>query len=369
MTSELTSERAADPGKRSPRRALRRPPRRYILLLQLAIVGLIVWLLVVPQIRKSKASLSLIFDVDSSWLLVAVAAELLSLAAYAMTTRAMLPRRERPSLQRVLRIDLSSIALSHCVPDGGAAGTALCWRLLVAAGVPSAEAMVAKLAQGLLAAVVLQAMLVVAFAAGMATADLGRWNTLPAAMSLAIVLVAAALVLVLRRRGVRRALANALARLPRYGPRAARAAGRIYRRHAVRQFQATFAERHHMAAPVVFAAANWGLDALALWASIATFGDRVGLEGLATAFAIQSFAAWLPVSPSGLGISEGLMIPALIAFGASSSSAVLGVLTWRVLAFWLPMPIGAVAYGSLCLGARSEPPPSDDRVGILGSNQ
>lgn len=346
-------------------------PRWSIVLAQLAVLGLAVWLLVVPQVRRSSASLQLLLDMDSVWLAVAVLAELGSLGAYAFATRSMLPRACRPSLLRVLRIDLSAIALGHCVPDGGAAGTALAWRLLVAAGVPSREAVFAKLAQGLLAAVVLQAMLVGAFGLGLTSTDLGRWNTVPAALSVSVLLIVVVSFLVVRRPGVRQAVIRALARLPRYGSRIAAGATRLYRRHAVQQLRATFTTPRHVLFSASFVAANWAFDAVALWASVSAYGSHVGLEGLAAAFAIQTFAAWLPVTPSGLGISDGLMIPALIAFGASSTSAVLGVLTWRVLAFWLPMPIGALAYGSLRIRAPRDAPVSagqqESRVSPPGS--
>jgi uncharacterized protein (TIRG00374 family) len=339
---------------------LRAVPRRYVIAAQLALLGLAVWLLVVPQVRRSSGSLQLIFDMDSAWLPVAFGAEFVSLAAYALATRSMLPRTSRPSLLRVLRIDLSAIALGHCLPDGGAAGTALAWRLLVAAGVPSAEAVFAKLAQGILAAVVLQTMLVGAFALGLTSADLGRWNTVPAALSTTVVLISLVLLLVLRRPGVRRALLRTLARLPRYGSRLAAGATQLYHRHAIQQLRATFAAPRHVVFAATFVAANWAFDAVALYACVSAYGSPVGLEGLAAAFAIQTFAAWLPVTPSGLGISDGLMIPAMIAFGASGTSAVLGVLTWRVIAYWLPMPMGALAYGSLRVQTqpRTQPRPA-----------
>jgi uncharacterized protein (TIRG00374 family) len=334
---------------------LRARPRHHVVLAQVVVLGLAVWLLVVPQVRRSSGSLGLLGDVDSVWLPIAVAAELISLAAYTLTTRSMLPRRSRPSLPRVARIDLSSIALAHCFPDGGAAGTALSWRLLVAAGVPSAEAMFAKLAQGVLATIVLQTMLVGAFAMGLTSSHFGRWNTVPAAMSTAVVVVAALLVIVLRRRTVRGALFRWLSKLPRYGPRLAAGAVRLYHAHAVQQLHATFLAPRHVVFSAGFAAANWAFDAAALWASVSAYGPSVGLEGLAAVFAIQTFAAWLPVTPSGLGISDGIMIPALIAFGASSTSAVLGVLTWRVLAYWLPLAFGALAYVSLRMSSRARP--------------
>ena len=44
------------------------------------------------------------------------------------------------------------------------------------------------------------------------------------------------------------------------------------------------------------------------------------------------------------------MIPALIAFGSGHLAAVLGVLTWRAINYWMPIPLGAAAYGALHLG-------------------
>lgn len=326
---------------------VRQRPRAFLISSQVALLGLAVWLLVLPQVRKSSGSMNLLFDMDNPWLPLALGAELLSLAAYALTTRSILPQRNRPSLVRVLRIDLSSIALGHCLPDGGAAGTALAWRLLVAAGVPSAEAAFAKLAQGLTAAVVLQAMLLAGFALGLPDTGFERWNTVPAVLSAGLLITIAVIVLALRRRGVRLAIHRALRRLPRYGARVAEAAAIAYRRHAVQQVRGTFNRPGQVVRTGLYAGTNWAFDALALWACIAAYGSHVGVGGLAAAFAIQAFAAWLPLTPNGLGLSEGLMIPALLAFGASSSAAVLGVLTWRLLAYWLPMPIGALAYASL----------------------
>jgi hypothetical protein len=75
-------------------------------------------------------------------------------------------------------------------------------------------------------------------------------------------------------------------------------------------------------------------------------------------FGVQALAAWLPITPSGLGISEAVMIPALIAFGSPRSAAVLGILTWRVLAYWLPIPLGALAFGSLRVFNRSAAKPA-----------
>ncbi len=44
---------------------------------------------------------------------------------------------------------------------------------------------------------------------------------------------------------------------------------------------------------------------------------------------------------------EGTLIPLLLAFGTPGAAAVLGALTWRLLQFWLPIPVALACYASL----------------------
>jgi uncharacterized protein (TIRG00374 family) len=48
--------------------------------------------------------------------------------------------------------------------------------------------------------------------------------------------------------------------------------------------------------------------------------------------------------PGGVGGVEGGMIGALIAFGVPGGLAVVSVLTYRAIAFWLPTVPGVIAY-------------------------
>ena len=54
----------------------------------------------------------------------------------------------------------------------------------------------------------------------------------------------------------------------------------------------------------------------------------------------------LPV-PGGIGAVDGGMIAALVGFGVPAGPALVGVLSYRALAFWLPIVPGAVAYVQL----------------------
>ncbi len=321
---------------------------------------LVTWFLVVPQLHGSVHSLHLLFHVGSSWILMALAAELASLGFSSLLTRAMLPRQTRPSMHRVMRIDLSAIALGHCLPDGGAAGTALSWRLLTAEGVPSSEAAFAKVAQGLGSAIVLQALLLASYGIGLTISGLSQWEILPAAGSVGILTLAALIVIGVRSVGFRRRAGRIVHAIPWFGARLARLLSGVYRRHLVEQLRGMFSGWPVVLVTASWAAANWALDAFALWASLRAYGSHVGLEALAVAFGLHALATWLPITPSGLGISEALIIPALIAFGSPRSAAILGILNWRVIAYWLPIPIGALAYGSLRLFKRSPAKPATE---------
>jgi uncharacterized membrane protein YbhN (UPF0104 family) len=97
----------------------------------------------------------------------------------------------------------------------------------------------------------------------------------------------------------------------------------------------------------LWASANWLLDAASLWVFLAAFGHRVGLANM---------LAVLPLSPGGLGIIEGVLIPSLIGFGTPRTVATLGVLAWRLFNFWAPIPAGGAAWLSLRLNWQKEQP-------------
>ena len=96
-----------------------------------------------------------------------------------------------------------------------------------------------------------------------------------------------------------------------------------------------------------WAAANWLLDAASLWVFVAAFGYRVSIVGLLVAFGLANVLAAIPITPGGLGVIEAVLTSTLVGFGTPSTVAILGVATYRLLNFWLPIPLGALAYVSL----------------------
>lgn len=320
--------------------------------LRLVALALVVEYLVLPQLAGSRASFHLISDVISPWTLLAIVAEAGSLIAFAFGTRAMLPTQVRPSWWRVMRIDMSTIALSHCVPAGSAAGTGLGLRLLKQADVPVADAAFGKVAQGVGSMLVLLMLLWTALAVAI---PLHGSSPLYLTVTVAglIIFVVVTIVLVLLGYGRARG-ARWVGRLTRALPGIEDDSGARLVEKVGSQFDIVIRDKRRLSAAIAFAAANWLCDATALWASVRIFGHTLGYPGLIVPYALGQAAGWIPITPGGLGLVEGVIVPAIVGFGSPRSAAILGVILWRLLSFWLPIPLGAAAYGSLIRTHRLE---------------
>jgi uncharacterized protein (TIRG00374 family) len=80
------------------------------------------------------------------------------------------------------------------------------------------------------------------------------------------------------------------------------------------------------------------------------FGFSAEPAGLVAAYGLVNLLALLPITPGGLGVVEGVLVPVLLSFGTPRGVALLGVLAWRFFAFWLPIPAAFLAYLSLRVG-------------------
>src|SRR5271166_81533 len=91
------------------------------------------------------------------------------------------------------------------------------------------------------------------------------------------------------------------------------------------------------------ALAWWGFDISVLWAMFHAFGSPPPFTVIVMAYFLGMLGNLLPL-PGGLGGVEGGMIGAFVAFGVNFNLAVLAVLSYRAISFWLPTLPGAVAY-------------------------
>ena len=90
----------------------------------------------------------------------------------------------------------------------------------------------------------------------------------------------------------------------------------------------------------------WTFDILVLWAMFHAFGTPPPLSVIWMCYFVGTLANLLPL-PGGLGGVEGGMIGAFAAFGVSFDLAVLAVLSYRAISFWLPTIPGGIAYFQL----------------------
>ncbi len=321
-----------------------KPVRRVIAILA---VAAIVELFVLPQIAGARSASRVLGNVNPLLLTLGLALEAAALLAYFQLTRSLIPPEERPSLFRMARIELSTLGLSHVVPGGSGAGGALGFRLLTEAGVPGSNAGFALATQGLGSAAVLNLILWVSLIVSIPVRGTRPLYTIAAAVGVAVFGVFAGLILGLTRAEGQTAsmLCRIAERLPFLDGRKVedvvhRLAGRL--RDLARQPRL-------VARAVGWAAANWLLDAASLWVFVAAFGHETSVDGLLIAYGLANVLGALPITPGGLGIIEGVLTPTLVGFGAPADIAVLGVVSWRVVNFWLPIPAGGVAYLSLRL--------------------
>jgi uncharacterized membrane protein YbhN (UPF0104 family) len=96
-----------------------------------------------------------------------------------------------------------------------------------------------------------------------------------------------------------------------------------------------------------FALAFWVFDASCLVVAFMAVGAPVPWRAVPLAYAAGQLAANLPITPGGLGVVEGSLTIALVAYGGGHASTVAAVLVYRMISFWGLLPPGWVCWG-LC---------------------
>jgi uncharacterized protein (TIRG00374 family) len=308
------------------------------------VVLLVVEYLLIPELAGARKSLHLLTQVNVAYLVLAFALEGGALVAYAQLTHTVLPPGG-PSRWRLFRINTSTLAVSHVVPGGTAPGTGLAYRLLTDSGVQGADAAFGLAIQGVGSAVVLNLIFWVALVVSLFVHGYNPlYGTAAGAGIVLMTLFAGVVILLLRGKhwavDVVRRVAD---RLPLLRGEALAA---VVERIADR-LRDLLEQRALLWRAVGWAAANWLLDAASLWVFILAFHKLTSPIDLLVAYGLANVLAVIPITPGGLGIVEGVLIPTLHGFGVAKPVAALGVLSYRLVNFWLPIPAGFGSYLSL----------------------
>ena len=320
-----------------------KPLRRGIVIFVLV---LIVEYLVVPELVGASKDLYLLGRLNAGWLAAGVILEGLSLFCYGLLTQALLPPGARnPGLSRLFRIDLAAAAVAHVIPAGTLGSAGIGYHLFTAEGIKGSDAAVMMATKGLGSTVVLNVLLWLSLVVSIPLAGFHPIYVTVAITGAVVMLAIGALVF-----GILRGARRASRILHAVGDRIPGLSGDRLERvllDAASSLSALARDRRTLVMSLTWASLNWLLDAASLWCFVAAFGRFVNPVELFAAYGIANVAGALPVTPGGLGVVDSIAPLLLVSFGVTRSVATLGVLGWRLVNFWLPIPAGAIAYVSL----------------------
>jgi uncharacterized protein (TIRG00374 family) len=352
---EEAADEAADELEVSRFQALLQDRRKIfsgILVVLLLVIGIYV---LFPKIVGADEAVSNLDEGKWYWILVAIGFNVLAFGAYVALFRGVLGGTRDDGVHRRLdlrasyQITMAGLAATRIFSAAGAGGIVLTYWALRKAGMPRRRAGCRMVAFLVLTYFVYTAALVI-FGVLLRTAVLpGRaplaGTVVPAAISAGIIILFALIALIPddfeRRiehyaRGYRRT--RYLQRIAK-GPATLATGVRTaiaYLRHPQRGLLA-------VGGAVGFWAANIGV----LWASFEAFGGHVPFAVLVQGFFLGMAANLIPSPAGGVGAVDAGMIGAFSIFGIDNSVVFPAVLTYRVIAFWLPIPPGIVAFVQL----------------------
>jgi uncharacterized protein (TIRG00374 family) len=298
----------------------------------LTVVGLVAWF--APGLGEVRDRLE---DARPGWLVLAVVLELFSCLSYVLMFKPVFC--PRMSWRTSYELGMSELAVGSIVPASGAGGLALgAWALRKGGMAPDDIARRSVAFFVLKSGVNFVAVVVVGLAMWLGVGPDRSWLlTLLPALLAALVLGALPLVALLRGRPVaaerrwRRWLSFAIAALGD----GVREAGRILRRRDWRVIAGSLG--------------YWAFDNAVVWATFHAFGESPPLTLILMGYLIGQLGGLLPL-PGGIGGIDGGLIGTMIVYGLPAAATAAAVLAYRVILFWLPLLIGAVAFTQLRKG-------------------
>jgi uncharacterized protein (TIRG00374 family) len=361
----IVAERGGDPGdevepdqmppaRAAPEAAIEPMPR--VLLTQRQIVASLLFIafgvaflyFVLPRLTGVGKTVERIETGDTWWIAIGVVFEILSFTGYVVLFRSVFRPRAggRIGWRVSYQITMAGLVATRLFAAAGAGGVALTAWALRRSGMESRT-----VASRMVAFMVLLYMI---YALSLVLDGIGlRTGLFPGGGSFAITVVPALVagLLLLFAGAVALLPGDVERRLQRRADDGGRLAHWIARAATVPALAAnglrTAIELLRERDPGLLGAlAWWGFDISVLWAMFHAFGSPPPFSVIWMAYFVGMLGNLLPL-PGGLGGVEGGMIGAFAAVGVEVNLAVLAVLTYRAISFWLPTIPGAIAYFQL----------------------
>ena len=315
------------------------------LVVVLLLVGAIYILL--PKLVGIQGAVAKLGDASPIWVIVAVAFSVLMFFSYVGLFRGVVGERVlHLEWRESYQITMAGLAATRLFSAGGAGGIVLTYWALRKAGMPRRQTacrMVAFLV--LLYAVYMVALVVfgVLLRTGVLSGESPVGLTIvPAAIAGAVIVVFLLIALIPEDFERRLESFSEGYRLRRWAKRLASAPATLASgtRTAIAFVRDPSRGGMALAGAVGFWAANIGI----LWASFHAYGVHVPLGVVVVGFFVGMVANLFPFAPGGVGAVDAGLIGTFVLFDLPSSSVFAAVLTYRLIAFWLPIPPGIVAF-------------------------
>lgn len=316
--------------------------RRYVrrgLLLLVSGVSLYLLLPGVVAVFSSWRSLS---RVNWYWTGIALACEVASFVSLWNLDRIALRTKQWFA---VVTSQLAGNAVGRVVPGGGATATAFAVEMLRRAGIPVGRAATALAASTALQLATTFALPLLALPAIVGGAPVNR------SLVTSVYLGAGVLVLLLTAGGVAFSADRPLALAGRAIQWSLNRTAR--RRRNIERLEERFLEERNLirvaigerwAASLLSAVGNIGFDYLALLCALRAVGAEPRPSLVLIAYTSAAVLALIPLTPGGIGFVEAGLVGTLTLAGIDPRNALLATLLYRLVTFWLPIPLGVCAY-------------------------
>jgi uncharacterized protein (TIRG00374 family) len=319
-----------------------------LLLTGIAAVALLIGIYVlVPKLTDLKGAVDNMDNGHPGWLAAAVGFELLAIGCYVALFWGIVGNQIELHWRETMQINLAGIAANTIFSTGGAGGIILTYWALRKAGMErrtAANRMVAFLVMHyvfyLLALVVFGVLLRTGVLSGNDPAGL---TIVPAAVG--GILLALLLATTLLPAGFERRIGEEGKR-PNFWGRSARRLATVPATLADgTRTSLSFFRRPGQAGLVMLGAAGyWAACIGILWACFHAYDVSIPLGVVVMGFFVGMAANLFPFAPGGVGAVDAGMIGTFVLFGIPGAAVFTAVLAYRLIAFWLPIPFGIVAF-------------------------
>lgn len=325
-------------------------PRRAVKTALLVFALLIAIYFLFPKLVGLSDALSMLAEADPVWIAVAIGFNLVAIATYIALFKAVVGGDAlRLTWAETYEINMAGVAASLLLSAAGAGGIALTYWALRKAGMGRRDA-VRRMVAFLTLHYVIYPVALIAFGILLRTGVLPgegsvELTVVPAALAGAALIAGALIALTPPDLGRR------VAPLVR-GSRGRAIAARVARVPATlgegfRFGLGLFVHPRRSGLAVLGAVGFWAANIGILWASFHAFGVAVPVAVVVQGFFLGMVANLFPLAPAGVGAVDAGMIGAFVLFGLPEDTIFPAILIYRLVAFWMPIPPGIVAFFQL----------------------